>query len=1031
MLLARAGISARPAAGDRPGAIFGTVTGPDGRPLAGACVTAFGSGRNLTVPAAANGQFVLGGLQPGRYVLEYRDCAAPAKYLARWSGGVSWRNAATPLAIGTGQVRHVPALMLQPADAATMLADRASWHTMLAHAAGRGLSAAAAAKAGRISGVVTGAGKELRGICVLALPNNGNGYGATTRKNGTYTIRDIAPGRYHVSFAADLCDGGTNWLQQEYPDENGPFSVGRPVKVTAGKTTAGIDGHLRLGGQISGTVTNASGKKLSGMCVNTDGVVKGGFIGLTARTSRRGRYILRALFPGKYPLAATIGCGSRANYAPASHPAIKISYGRVVSRANIVMPVGAEVTGKVTATTSGGQPLTGMCVFASNASGSITGNAATTAAGTYEVRGLGSGTYQLEFAPGCNTNANYVPVYVTVHTTEGKVTRGVNAVLQIGGIIAGKVTNTGGNPVGGMCVELEGTGAGNIPEFTGNDGGYQINQLTAGTYEVGFAGGCGNTGSFAPYWYQNQSQQALATPIVLAAAGKQTVNAVLQPGATIRGRLTAAGGAKVRDACVAATSTDVAGLGAFDAITQTGGNGTYSVPSLAPGQYLMDFGCGFSGKYGGQWFTGAPDAGDAALISAPTGTTSGINAVLKPGGSISGIVTGARGRRLAGICANAYSTADKTSMFQTLGMPGVTVTGSSGRYTIGGLAAGRYHVGFAPCDSNLKYAHRWYRRQSSEANATVVRVRAGATTPGVDGRLIVGGAITGRVKTPAGKPLRNICVEALDLPSNFGVAFTGKTGRYKITGLNSAGYTMVFIPCTEAENLVSVLSAARVTAPKVTAGVNATMVPGLSVSGTVTAAGPGVQDECVEAISANPANPGGGVVTGLNGKYTVTGLAAGTYQVFFADPGCPLAPPDLAPQWYDDKPTQAKANSVTLSAGTTPPTIDAALQPDGEITGSVSGPSATAPSGVCVTAVPTAGYGRSDGVLPVVAVTRAGSYSLADLLPGRYKVRFSSGCGATGYATQWWQDAKSQAAAKNITVGAGTDVSRISATLTH
>jgi len=62
-------------------------------------------------------------------------------------------------------------------------------------------------------------------------------------------------------------------------------------------------------------------------------------------------------------------------------------------------------------------------------------------------------------------------------------------------------------------------------------------------------------------------------------------------------------------------------------------------------------------------------------------------------------------------------------------------------------------------------------------------------------------------------------------------------------------------------------------------------------------------------------------------------------------------------------------------------------------------------------------------------VSKSGSYTLLQLPPGRYKVKFSSGCGATGYVTQWWQDAPTRRAATVVTVSAGQTVSGISATL--
>jgi hypothetical protein len=64
-------------------------------------------------------------------------------------------------------------------------------------------------------------------------------------------------------------------------------------------------------------------------------------------------------------------------------------------------------------------------------------------------------------------------------------------------------------------------------------------------------------------------------------------------------------------------------------------------------------------------------------------------------------------------------------------------------------------------------------------------------------------------------------------------------------------------------------------------------------------------------------------------------------------------------------------------------------------------------------------------------VTRGGGYSVIDLTPGRYRVEFSSGCGASGYATQWWKNASSQGRATIITVPANTVRTGIDAVLRH
>ena len=112
------------------------------------------------------------------------------------------------------------------------------------------------------------------------------------------------------------------------------------------------------------------------------------------------------------------------------------------------------------------------------------------------------------------------------------------------------------------------------------------------------------------------------------------------------------------------------------------------------------------------------------------------------------------------------------------------------------------------------------------------------------------------------------------------------------------------------------------------------------------------------------------------------------------------------------------------AVGHTTPGINAALQTDGTITGTVHGPSSKALSGVCVTAMPLAA-----GSLPIVAISKQGGFSLAGLLPGRYKAEFSSGCGVTGYVTQWWKDVSSRQAETVINVPAAHVVTGIDATM--
>ena len=1029
----------------RTGAITGRVAGFDGRLIAGACVTAIGRGGSVTAAAAPDGTFRLAGLAEGSYALQYRDCSAAGRnltsasgYLTTWSGGTSTQSSAAHVQVAAGHVLRVPVMMLKPANLeAAIAAGQAVFRRELA-ASSRSLSVAAAAKTGQISGRVTGKGKPLNRVCVEVAPASGNGedFISFTGKHGIYTVPHITPGRYYVIFASEDCGSSANWLQQVYRNDNGPFAdidgSGTVVRVRAGHKVTGINAHLRQGGEISGTVTNRSGAKLRGICVATFGKVTGGYIGLEARTAANGSYHLRGLFPGKYPLEFSVGCGSHgSNYGPASHRAVKVRYGQHLT-VDARLARGASITGKVTLSSSTGTPLSGICVDASNADGSVSDFTATHSGGRYRAVGLTGGKYQLQFSAGCNNPGNYTTTFKTAHTTASRQTSGVNAVLQAGGTISGVVTDSHGKPIPGICLQLDGRNSytAQVPDSTGDDGSYAITGLSAGTYEVGFSGGCGNSGNYAPTWYQNQTDESLATPITLSTGGTATADQQMQPGATITGQVTDASGHRLSGICVYAATEMQTEFGAVftqDSFTE---KGRYTISGLAPGQYEVDFGCGLRSPYADQWFPDAQNAASADLISVGPGRTSGIDAVLRPAGSISGRVTNKAGHPLAGICVTATRVTAGTALAEAIGQIGQPVTGSRGTYQISDLAVGRYDVSFTPCAGSQQYAGQWYRGASSLPSATAVTVRARKTTTGIDGHLAVGGTISGRVRSATGTLLGNICVFAYNnRTGSYSFGTTGKAGTYRARGLSTGAYTVEFSPCGN-QNYVSVFGHARVTAPHATIGVNATLHRGGSIAGIVTqgsASGPPVSDVCIEVSSSNPDNPGGFGGTGSDGRYRVTGLAAGSYQVYF-DTSCLFTTgASLAPQWYNDQPTQATANSVTVQVNKTTASIDAALQPGGtaEITGTVSGKSTGPLSGACVTAVPL----PAGSALPVVAVTRPGGYTLADLASGRYKVKFSAGCGATGYATQWWKQKTSEKTATVIRVGSDQDKSGISATL--
>ncbi len=1054
---ARLPISARQMLADRrlhgdsaggTGAITGSAVAADGQPLNGVCVAAYGpSGRSLAA-TRPDGRFLLTGLKPGAYQVRYVGCGDTGQYLPQWYGGSAQRNAARPVMVSASALRPLaPVTMrtlagesptadvIDPASPATTARSLRVALGLPAYGnAARPLAAATlpaatvTATSGRISGVVRDpAGRGLSGICIDTVSASTDaGSFVHTGKGGRYETTALPAGTYFEAFYAD-CGNTGNWIAQAY--DNASIAKPTPIQVRRGKTTSGIDATLRLGGEISGLVTNASGAKLSGICAEPVGSSTNYAVIFVGAVSEHGVYRLRGLPAGPYKIIYS-PCEASAAYASVWWPhaatekaakTIHLKQRQILGHVNEVIPIGGVISGTVTSTSNA--PLDGICVFASPiAPGAFNEGlqVATNALGQYKIIGLAPAGYTIQFTTGCVNNGNYLPVNYpdTVTVTYGQTRSGIDVQMPTGGILSGTVTSAKtGEPISGACVTMIATSANSDFDeggITGTAGTYEFDQIPTGTYDVGFSGGCGNTGSYSPQAYDNSQ---VPQPIAVTAGQSVTgIDAAMQPGATIAGTVKSEAGRGLSGICVYASAPATGNQGLGISI-----DGRYTVANLLPGQYQVSFGpgCGNNADLASVSFG---SQSNPPLVAAPAGTTSGIDAVLPNAGNISGQILTRSGRQ-AVACIAPIPTAALTSgsSFVIIEEP------AAGLYEYTNLLPGSYVVNFDPgCISPSQYASQWYKDKLTLAGAARVRVRAGHTTKGISSALVKGGSITGRV-TAAGKPVNGVCVFAQSTSNffDFAQATTNKAGRYDMTGLNSGRYEMQFSPCDEgiatlAQTLLPRLVTVR--APRTTTGANAAMPLGGDISGTVLGGSPAIDqpDVCVEAdetsgVGANLA------FTGTNGEFTITNLPAGNYQVDIG--GCGVLD-NLAPQWYQDAPTSAHATVVSVASGKVTALASVTLSTNGAITGTVTGPSHAALAGICVTA--------SSALLqqPVVAVSRAsGAYTLLGLPPSNYRIEFSSGCGASGYRAQWWNGKKSAATANTVTVTAATTTTGVSATM--
>jgi hypothetical protein len=402
------------------------------------------------------------------------------------------------------------------------------------------------------------------------------------------------------------------------------------------------------------------------------------------------------------------------------------------------------------------------------------------------------------------------------------------------GAISGIVTAAnGGATLGGICVTATPPGSGGGSAVTGSDGTYTISGLAPGGYSVEFATGCGNTGNYAPQWWNGASSQSSGSPVqVSAGATASPINAQLQTGGIVTGTVTAAvGSAGLAGICVSVWSTGSNGPGAQPSGTATtGGDGSYSVSGLGGNQYTVEFanGCGTTGDFVTQWWNGAATQQTATPFQLNGGSTkSSVDAQMVAGGGISGTVTAAVGGQVAqGVCVEISSTTD----------PNLTVTAvtdATGSYSVLGLAAGQFDVEFIDGSScwpeggiTVGYAPQYYDGQSSQGSADPVTVTVDATTGSIDAQMVMGGSISGTVvAADGGAPLQGICVSATDVP--YGIFGTAPDGSFTINGLATGTYTVQFKNgCGNPQAYVPQSIQVSVVAPNATTGVEAQMVAG-------------------------------------------------------------------------------------------------------------------------------------------------------------------------------------------------------------
>ena len=192
------------------------------------------------------------------------------------------------------------------------------------------------------------------------------------------------------------------------------------------------------------------------------------------------------------------------------------------------------------------------------------------------------------------------------------------------------------------------------------------------------------------------------------------------------------------------------------------------------------------------------------------------------------------------------------------------------------------------------------------------------------------------------------------------------------------------------------------------------------VTGTVTSAATGEPVADVAVIVSGPSF--GSTVTAADGTYSFAGqgLAAGEYTVQFAPP----SGSGLSGEYWDSQSSFSDATPVDLVAGSTVANIDAALEAEADVTGTVT----SAATGEPVADVAVFVSGPSSFGSTVTGADGTYSFAGQGLAAGEYRVRFSPPFGS-GLFAEYWNDRRSAVDADPVELSAGETIENLDAAL--
>jgi hypothetical protein len=271
-------------------------------------------------------------------------------------------------------------------------------------------SAAAGPGSARVSGTVTptAIAPEVE-VCLVEVPARPSEVCTAPRPDGTYLLTGLP---IEIPFKVEFIPSYRSHAAVQYYDHAATLAEATAILIKdcglPPCEQAEVDADLKIGAQIEGTVTAASGgdalgevevcvleagKHISDGCTYTDGA---------------GHYQFRGLSPGNYKVGFW-GHNESAEYAPRYYAeaatldqatVISVSAGMTIAGVDVSLAKGAQVRGTVVAAVNGAAlENIPVCIFAA-ASAMPTQCTYTGPGGSYSLLGIPTGSYQVGFSLG-------------------------------------------------------------------------------------------------------------------------------------------------------------------------------------------------------------------------------------------------------------------------------------------------------------------------------------------------------------------------------------------------------------------------------------------------------------------------------------------------------------------------------------------------------------------------------------------------------------------------------------------------------